>query len=226
MHREEFRGSNLRGKQPVYDCCGKTFTSPELLGAGRALGFFRKPIDGMEVGTAAATKPICLAIPKTRVVCHVTPPDDDDVDGHAAPRPKNVYSLSPSSRSPSPSRRRASSFLQDAYRALIGGGGSNGSGSGGGGGGSGSGANKSNASLAPMPTPTARRPSCLLDVPKDGGQFRNRSKSLDDGSRKTLAASGSAALDSGDAYKIFESILKEGTYRKITKRVFFHIYIL
>lgn len=52
--------------------------------------------------------------------------------------------------------------------------------------------------------------SCLLDVPKDG-QFRNRSKSLDDGTRKTaVTVSGSTTLDSGDAYKIFESILKEG----------------
>lgn len=152
----------------------------------------------MEVQTATA-KPIRLTIPKSHVVCHITPPDDEPV----APKqiPKNVYSLSPSSRSPSPSRRSSprTSFLQDAYRALTG---------------------AKNNVLVPPPSPIPSKSvvnqrvhtSCLLDVPKDG-QFRNRSKSLDDGTRKTLHASansGSARLDSGDAYKIFESILKEG----------------
>lgn len=152
----------------------------------------------MEVRTATA-KPIRLTIPKSHVVCHVTPPDDEPI----APKqvPKNVYSLSPSSRSPSPSRRSSprTSFLQDAYRALTGA--------------------KSNG-LLPPPSPIPSTPvvnqrvhaSCLLDVPKDG-QFRNRSKSLDDGTRKTSLAStnsGSARLDSGDAYKIYESILREG----------------
>lgn len=147
----------------------------------------------MEVGS----KPICLAIPKSHVICHITPPDDEPIVG-----PKNVYSLSPSSRSPSPSRRSSprTSFLQDAYRALTG---------------------TRNSSGTPIPSSSSSsgqanhhqktrhgNASCLLDVPKDG-QFRNRSKSLDDGSRKTL--SGSRRLDSGDAYKIFESILKEGT---------------
>lgn len=145
----------------------------------------------MEVGA----KPICLsAVSKSHVVCHITPPDDEPTK--PKPVPKNVYSLSPSSRSPSPSRRSSprTSFLQDAYRALTG-------------------AKSSTLMLPPQPpamSDQVRHTSCLLDVPKDG-QFRNRSKSLDDGTRKAmLANSGSARLDSGDAYKIFESILKEG----------------
>uniref|UniRef100_A0A2S2Q217 Uncharacterized protein n=1 Tax=Sipha flava TaxID=143950 RepID=A0A2S2Q217_9HEMI len=147
----------------------------------------------MEVGAPA--KPICLAVPKSHVVCHITPPDDEPI----APKParKNVYSLSPSSRSPSPSRRSSprTSFLQDAYRALTG--------------------TKSTTLMPPAPPSVAdqakHQTSCLLDVPKDG-QFRNRSKSLDDGTRKAQlgAVTGSARLDSGDAYKIFESILREG----------------
>lgn len=172
----------------------------------------------MEVGATA--KPICLAIPKSHVVCHITPPDDEPTA--PMPVPKNVYSRSPSSRSPSPSRRSPlrTSFLQDAYRALTGSKSNTLTGT------------KSNtltgtksntltgtksSTLMPPPTPSSvvdqtikSVKPCLLDVPKDG-QFRNRSKSLDDGTRKmALAASGSARLDSGDAYKIFESILKEG----------------
>lgn len=168
----------------------------------------------MEVESA---KPIRLAMPKPHVVCHITPPDDEPI----APKsmPKNVYTMSPSSRSPSPSRRSSprTSFLHDAYRALTG---------------------TSKNSATPLtvtkstalmvPTPQQQLPSvttavtqvtghqhasCLLDVPKDG-QFRNRSKSLDDGTRKTLLQQQSSStrqrLDSGDAYKIFESILKEG----------------
>lgn len=172
----------------------------------------------MEVGTAtAAAKPIRLAVPKSHVVYHITPPDDEPVASKPVPvpKPKNVYSLSPSSRSPSPSRRSSprTSFLQDAYRALTG-------------------ARRNSGTLmpaaAPPPPPSSsslsaaaaadsrvrlRGPSCLLDVPKDG-QFRNRSKSLDDGTRKPPAlttVSGSVRLDSGDAYKIFDNILKEGT---------------
>jgi len=165
-----------------------------------------------------AAKPLRLVMPKPHVVCHITPPDDEPI----APKsvPKNVYSLSPSSRSPSPSRRSSprTSFLHDAYRALTG-------------------TAKSSAATLPVTNssalvvPTAKQQlpsaalsveratshqhaSCLLDVPKDG-QFRNRSKSLDDGTRKTLlqqqqASSARRRLDSGDAYKIFESILKEG----------------
>lgn len=150
-------------------------------------------IGTMEVGS----KPICLAIPKSHVVCHITPPDDEPIIGPKTV-PKNVYSLSPSSRSPSPSRRSSprTSFLQDAYRALTG---------------------ARNSSGTSIPSPSVhqanhqktRHTSCLLDVPKDG-QFRNRSKSLDDGTRKTVL-SNSCRLDSGDAYKIFESILQEGT---------------
>lgn len=145
----------------------------------------------MEVGAA---KPICLTIPKAHVVCHITPPDDEPIAPKAVP--KNVYSLSPSSRSPSPSRRWSprNSFLHDAYRALTG---------------------TKSGTLMPPPSASVadqakHNTSCLLDVPKDG-QFRNRSKSLDDGTRKTALTSGSSRLDSGDAYKIFESILKEGT---------------
>lgn len=143
----------------------------------------------MEVGA----KPICLsAVAKPHVVCHITPPDDEPAA--AKPKPKNVYSLSPSSRSPSPSRRSSprTSFLHDAYRALTGA--------------------KSSSLMPPQPADNkaGHNASCLLDVPKDG-QFRNRSKSLDDGTRKAMLANGSARLDSGDAYKIFESILKEGT---------------
>lgn len=162
----------------------------------------------MEVESA---KPIRLAMPKPHVVCHITPPDDEPI----APKsmPKNVYTLSSSSRSPSPSRRSSprTSFFHDAYRALTG-------------------TSKNSAtqltatkSTALMvPTPQQQLPSattqvsghqhasCLLDVPKDG-QFRNRSKSLDDGTRKLLqSGSTRQRLDSGDAYKIFESILKEG----------------
>jgi len=168
-----------------------------------------------------AAKPLRLVMPKPHVVCHITPPDDEPI----APKsvPKNVYSLSPSSRSPSPSRRSSprTSFLHDAYRALTG-------------------TAKNSAASLPVtnssalvvPTPQQQLPSaalsveratshqhasCLLDVPKDG-QFRNRSKSLDDGARKTLlqqqqASSARRRLDSGDAYKIFESILKEGTMK-------------
>jgi len=159
----------------------------------------------MEIESA---KPIRLAMPKPHVVCHITPPDDEPI----APKsmPKNVYTLSPSSRSPSPSRRSSprTSFLHDAYRALTG-----------------TSKNsatpltvtKSTALMVPMPQqqlPSVsghQHASCLLDVPKDG-QFRNRSKSLDDGTRKTLLQQQSTRqrLDSGDAYKIFESILKEG----------------
>lgn len=163
----------------------------------------------MEVESA---KPIRLAMPKPHVVCHITPPDDEPI----APKsmPKNVYTLSPSSRSPSPSRRSSprTSFLHDAYRALTG-----------------TSKNsatpltvtKSSALMVPMPQqqlPSAearvsghQHASCLLDVPKDV-QFRNRSKSLDDGTRKMLQQQQSTRqrLDSGDAYKIFESILKEG----------------
>lgn len=145
----------------------------------------------MEVGAA---KPICLSIPKSPVVCHITPPDDEPVKSRPA-APRNLYSLS--SRSPSPNRRsaksaaplasptRRTSFLQDAYRALTG----------------------AKSSLLSATDSAAKPSSCLLDVPKE---FRNRSKSLDDGTRKTLAASCSSVLDSGEAYKIFESILKEG----------------
>lgn len=157
-------------------------------------------------------------MPKPHVVCHITPPDDEP----SAPKsvPKNVYTLSPSSRSPSPSRRSSprTSFLYDAYRALTG-------------------TSKNSATpltvtkstMLMLPTPPQQQQlssatvtnrvtglqhaSCLLDVPKDG-QFRNRSKSLDDGTRKTLLQQQSSStrqrLDSGDAYKIFESILKEG----------------
>ncbi|KAL4107542.1 hypothetical protein QTP88_017873 [Uroleucon formosanum] len=168
----------------------------------------------MEVESA---KPIRLAMPKPHVVCHITPPDDEPI----APKsmPKNVYTMSPSSRSPSPSRRSSprTSFLHDAYRALTG-----------------TSKNsatqltvtKSTALMVPTPqqqltsvTTAAtqvnshQHSSCLLDVPKDG-HFRNRSKSLDDGTRKTLLQQQSGStrqrLDSGDAYKIFESILKEG----------------
>lgn len=166
----------------------------------------------MEVESA---KPIRLAMPKPHVVCHITPPDDEPI----APKsmPKNVYTLSSSSRSPSPSRRSSprTSFLQDAYRALTG-----------------TSKNSSTqltvtkSTALMVPTTQQQLPSmasaatqvtghqhssCLLDVPKDG-QFRNRSKSLDDGTRKTLLQQGSTRqrLDSGDAYKIFESILKEG----------------
>lgn len=158
----------------------------------------------MEVGPAAASKPIlCLPIPKTHVVCHITPPDDDPIPTSKMV-PKNVYSISPSSRSPSPSRRWSprSSFLHDAYRALIG--------------------TKSSTLMPPPPPPPSPLPSvagqtrhhtsCLLDVPIDG-QFRNRSKSLDDGTRKSpITNPRPARLDSGDAYKIFDSILKEGTF--------------
>lgn len=155
-----------------------------------------------------------LAIPNSRVVCHITPPDDEPIVGASkpvpVPKPKNVYSLQPS-RSPSPSRRPSprTSFLQDAYRALTG-------------------ARRNSGTLhaAPPPSPSQLSAasvdcgvvvrhagtSCLLDVPKDG-QFRNRSKSLDDGTRKPPAhAPGSVRLDSGDAYKIFDNILKEGTF--------------
>lgn len=165
----------------------------------------------MEVGPAA--KPISLAIPNSRVVCHITPPDDEPIAASKpvpVPKPKNVYSLQPS-RSPSPSRRSSprTSFLQDAYRALTG-------------------ARRNSGTMqttpsAPPPSPSQLSvasadcgvvryagTSCLLDVPKDG-QFRNRSKSLDDGTRKPPAhAPGSVRLDSGDAYKIFDNILKEG----------------
>lgn len=165
------------------------------------------------------TNPRRVAMPKSHVVCHITPPDDE----LTAPKsvPKNVYTLSPSSRSPSPSRRSSpspsrrssprTSFLHDAYRALTG---------------------TAKNDVAPLTvtmsaltvqTPPHKLPSaavdqaasqlhalCLLDVPKDG-QFRNRSKSLDDGTRKIMQQhSGSGRLDSGDAYKIFDSILKEG----------------
>lgn len=161
----------------------------------------------MEVQGPAA-KPICLMIPKSRVVCHITPPDDEPVASKPVPVPKNVYSLSPSSRSPSPSRRSSprTSFLHDAYRALTG--------------------SRNSSALIPPPAPpsslsdTADRPrpgtSCLLDVPKDG-QFRNRSKSLDDGTRKPplSASGGSVRLDSGDAYKIFDNILREGIWHWI-----------
>lgn len=147
----------------------------------------------------AAAKPICLAAPKSHVVCHITPPDDEPI---AAPGPKNVYSRSPSSRSPSPCRRSSprTSFLQDAYRALTGSKSSTLTGA----------RSGTLMAAADQTTKPAVVKSCLLDVPKDG-QFRNRSKSLDDGTRKTaVTVSSSTTLDSGDAYKIFESILKEG----------------
>ncbi|XP_015368180.1 PREDICTED: 5'-AMP-activated protein kinase subunit gamma-1 isoform X2 [Diuraphis noxia] len=163
----------------------------------------------MEVESA---KPIRLAMPKPHVVCHITPPDDEPI----APKsmPKNVYTLSPSSRSPSPSRRSSprTSFLHDAYRALTGTSKNSGTSLT---------VAKSSALMVPMPQqqlPSAetrvsshQHASCLLDVPKDV-QFRNRSKSLDDGTRKMLLQQQSTRqrLDSGDAYKIFESILKEG----------------
>lgn len=153
----------------------------------------------MEVGA----KPICLsAVTKSHVVCHITPPDDEPAAARPT-APKNVYSLSSSSRSPSPSRRSSprTSFLHDAYRVLTG---------------------AKSSSLMPPAAQSSDgnnkskrngNASCLLDVPKE---FRNRSKSLDDGTRKAMLANcGSARLDSGDAYKIFESILKEGIKERV-----------
>lgn len=124
----------------------------------------------------------------------VTPPPDDPPDH--GPRHPPSRSRSPIPRlgprtprgsrspSPAPSSPKLSRSIQDLLRLAV---------------------RKVVPGNKKSSPSTSRRTSCLLDVPQESAAvFRTRSKSLDDGNRKT------APSDCETTYRIYDSILQEG----------------